>query len=457
MGQNMNGIRALVERFVLKKSERTTKAVKNILISIVAKSVSIITPLLIVPLTISYINPIQYGIWLTLSSIINWIAVMDLGLGHGFRNMFAVAVANNDLVLAKKYTSTTYCFISLLMIGLYVILLLVNRYINWPLVLKVEDSYQSELHQVVIIVCFFFCLRMIVNLFGTLLTANQQPGYNSLIIGISDIASLLGIFILTRVSNGSLINLALYYSGIPCLVMLLISVIAFIFTEYKLYAPSLKYIDFSLIKNVFSLGVQFFVINMCLIAIFQVINFVLSREIGPLAVTQYNVTHKYYGMLYAFVIVIITPFWSAFTDAYTKKDYAWMKSILVTLERFWVVVAIIGVIMFMISPFFYKIWLKDEVEISSALSLSMLLFILSQSLGGIYMMLINGIGKIRIQLFIYIAFALVSWPLLSLSCRFWGVSGILLVPSMVYFTQAFLGRIQLKKILSQKAFGIWNR
>ena len=59
-------------------------------------------------MTINYLNPTRYGIWLTVSSIIGWIAFFDLGLANGFRNKFAEAKAQGRLELAREYLSTTY-------------------------------------------------------------------------------------------------------------------------------------------------------------------------------------------------------------------------------------------------------------------------------------------------------------------------------------------------------------
>ena len=46
------------------------------------------------PLTIDFVNPTQYGIWLTLSSLLAWFSFFDIGLSLGFRNRFAQAKAN---------------------------------------------------------------------------------------------------------------------------------------------------------------------------------------------------------------------------------------------------------------------------------------------------------------------------------------------------------------------------
>ena len=89
-------INLLTDRFS-NSSGRSKEAMRNIILSFFAKGISVASSLLIVPLTIHYVNPTQYGIWLTLSSIIGWVAFFDLGLGNGFRNRFAEAKAQGDL------------------------------------------------------------------------------------------------------------------------------------------------------------------------------------------------------------------------------------------------------------------------------------------------------------------------------------------------------------------------
>ena len=72
-----------------KGHKRSVKAKKNILASFLIKGGNIAISLILVPLTIHYVNPTQYGIWLTLSSIIGWFAFFDIGFGNGLRNKFA--------------------------------------------------------------------------------------------------------------------------------------------------------------------------------------------------------------------------------------------------------------------------------------------------------------------------------------------------------------------------------
>ena len=69
--------------------------------------------LLLVPLTINYVDSERYGIWLSLSTMVTWMNFFDIGLSHGMKNKLAEAIANGNYSLGKKYVSTTYALLSL--------------------------------------------------------------------------------------------------------------------------------------------------------------------------------------------------------------------------------------------------------------------------------------------------------------------------------------------------------
>ena len=438
-------------------SGRSAQATRHIAISLLAKGVGILCSLLVVPMTIKYVNPSQYGIWLAISSIVGWIAFFDLGLANGFRNKFAQARAMHDDQLAREYVSTTYFTLGGIVCLLLPVILIANHFLDWPSILHVDPELNEELRWVFAILSTFFCINLVANTLSILLTANQQPGYASLINCLGQILSLGAIFILTKTTKGSLLNLALYFSGIPCIVMVLCSLIAFHASPYQAFAPRLRFVKPVLIRDILGKGIQFFIICLSMILIFQISNIVLSREIGPLSVTQYNIAYKYFNILYMVMIIIITPFWSAFTDAYTQNDTLWMKQTISRMEKVWLVSVGIALVMLAGSSLFYKLWIKDSVTIPFLLSAAMAVFVLTHSLGDLYMYMINGIGTIRIQLIIYVLFALIAWPSLVWSCRVFGVYGVLLLPSLVYLIQALLGKIQLTKLLSGQATGIWKK
>ena len=444
----------LIERY-RRGDERTRLAIRNSRMSLLAKCISIFCTLAIVPLTINYVNPTRYGIWMTLSGMIGWMAFFDLGFGNGFRNRFAEAKAKGDTLLARQYLSTTYFAIFVIMSLLYSIISIGNQWLNWSGILNVDPHYNEELRKVFFIVSSFFCLNMVVNIFSALVSADQRIGLASLISGIGQIVSLIVIFILTRTTEGSLITLATYYSGIPMLVILAFSIIMYSFGRYKPYRPRFSDIRLSLVKHIMGLGLQFFIINFCLILVFQLVNFVIMREVGAESVTIYNVANKYFNVLYMLVTISVTPLWSAFTDAFTKKDFQWMKNTFNKLSKFLTFLIGAYLLLLLISPFIYQLWVGDSVHIKFIISLFVMLLSIGQSVSTTYMYMVNGIGAIRLQLVVYLFFAIISWPMMVLGAQHFGLLGILIIPTIVYFTQGLLAKAQLQKILSNKATGIW--
>ena len=82
----MTNVLHFISNNFTKGHERSIKAKKNIGLSFLIKGASIAISLILVPLTINYINPYRYGIWLTLSSVVSWFSFFDIGLTNGLRN-----------------------------------------------------------------------------------------------------------------------------------------------------------------------------------------------------------------------------------------------------------------------------------------------------------------------------------------------------------------------------------
>lgn len=236
---------------------------------------------------------------------------------------------------------------------------------------------------------------------------------------------------------------------------MMVSLIVFHGKKYRNVAPALRCVRFSLTKNILGLGGQFFVIMISMLFIFQFTNIILSRVQGPEAVTQYNIVYKYFNVLNMVVNIILTPFWSAFTDAYTKKDYVWMRNVLGKLERLWLFCILVLIVMVQCSNFLYKFWIGDSVIVPLSLSVCMAIYVLCQTGGNLYMFLINGTSKVRLQLIIYMLFALIAIPLMNYCCKHYGIKGVLIVPAIVFALQACVGRMQILKMINGTAKGLW--
>ena len=440
-----------------KGHNRTVRAKKNIAASFIIKGLNIAIGLMLVPVTINYLNPTKYGIWITLSSVIGWFSFFDIGLGNGLRNRFAEALANNDHELAKTYVSTTYAVLSIIIAVVLLLFYAVNPFINWTIILNTgnEPGLQKELSLLAYIVFTFFCLRFIFKLITTILTADQKPAKASLFDLSANLIVLMFIIILTRISDGSLLYVGIIFSSIPVIV-LASSSFWFFNSKYRLYKPSIKFVDFSKAKDLFSLGLKFFIIQIAGVLLYQTNNLIISHVLSPAEVTPYNIAFKYFSVLMMVFAIIITPFWSAFTEAWVKKELNWIKSVMQKLIKLWAILILFGIIMVLVSPYVYNIWIGSKVQIPIVLSILVYVWVMINIWNGIFSQFLNGTGKIKVQLYISLMVSFFNIPVAIILGNLFGIIGI--ISSNIIFTssQMIIVFIQYKKIINDKANGIWN-
>ena len=439
-----------------KGHERSVKAKKNILYSFVIKGFSIAISLVLVPLTIHYVNPTRYGIWLTLSSIIGWFGFFDIGFGNGLRNKFAEAIAKGEHELARIYVSTTYGILSIIIGTVLIIFLCINPFLNWSRILNTPTDMAGELSVLALIVFVFFCIQFILQLITTIITANQEPAKASLFNLLGSFFSLAIIFILTKTTNGNLIYLGIALGLTPVLV-LATSSLWYYKHEYKKYAPSIKYVKFGFARDLMTLGLKFFVIQMASIVIYQTSNIIIAQLFGPTQVTPFNIAYKYFGIIFMGFTIVMVPFWSAFTEAWIKKDVPWIKNTMKRLIQLWGLISIVALIMLVFSNFVYKLWVGKEIEVPLSISIVMAAFVIINSWCGIFSHFLNGVGKIKLQLYSGTFGALINIPLAIFLGKHLGIYGVILSTTIVAVVSAIWSPIQYMKLINNKARGIWNK
>jgi O-antigen/teichoic acid export membrane protein len=378
---------------------RSILAKKNILASIFIKGASIAISLILVPLTIHYVNASSYGIWLTLSSIIGWFSFFDVGLTHGLRNRFAEAKAKEDFSLAQVYVSTTYAILLIIFSITWIIFLIANQFLNWPKILNIPVYMQQEISTLAIIVFSYFCLQFVLKVVSTILIASQQPAKSSLIDLSSQVISLIIVFILVKTTEGSLIKLWIALCASPILVLLFANI--FLFKgAFKQYKPILSKVKFSYGKQLFNLGIKFFVIQIAVIIQYESTLFLIAHYYTTSQVTSYNIAYKYFGVLQMGFMILIGPFWSGVTDAYNSGDISWIRNTVKKYLLILIAFILAGFIMLFFATTIYNLWIgKGIVYVSFSISLLCLIFFSTGMFASIFVFAMNGIGALKIQFF----------------------------------------------------------
>ena len=196
-----------------------------------------------VPLTLGYLNPTKYGIWLTLTSVIAWFNFFDIGLGNGLRNKLGEALAQKNYSLAKGYVSTTYAFMIIIVVAFFIVFLLLSTLIDWDRVLNVTEGINEDLGALVLIVFFFFCFRFIFGLVLVVLNADQKLSVSGFLDLLTNMLSVICVYIISKTVPSSLFALGSVLSVAPVIVLVLASIWLY-HKKYRLVRPSFASVDF---------------------------------------------------------------------------------------------------------------------------------------------------------------------------------------------------------------------
>jgi O-antigen/teichoic acid export membrane protein len=435
---------------------RTAAAGRQIALSFIMQGVSILVSLLYVPLLLNYLSQEKYGIWLTLTSIIAWFAYFDIGLGNGMRNKLTEALANDNKILANTYVSTTYALLSMIFIGLLIIFLIANPFINWNSVLNSPSIDSRELTLLAGITFSLFILRFIVQLVGVIYLADQQPAINNTINALAGLFSLAGIYMLMRASTkGDLVLLGALVSAMPVILFILLSVIAFS-GKYEYLKPRWGRIDFSSSRELLTLGGKFFLLQVTAVVMYSTSSFFISLYHGPEEVVVYNLAFKYFQMPVLIYTIILSPLWSSVTSAWVKDDFNWLRKTMKRLNYVSAGFIVLIVLMVFLADDVYRIWVGNKVSVPLYLNILMAIYSGINILIAPYWNFINGTGRLKLTMIFNLLGACIYFFLVFTFSGYYPDSrGIVIATIVPLIIFALIQPLQTYKLLSRKGKGIF--
>lgn len=438
------------------KDERSKNLRNNIIYSCALKCIGLATSLLIVPITIDYLNNEVYGIWMTLTSILYWIGAFDIGLGNGMRNYLAETISQKNYEVGKSYITTTFTFLAIIALIVAAISIIPLWVLNYNHTFNTYSISNNGLRDAAIVAVMFTLVNFVIKNIGVIFIALQKYAVNDLLSIGGNILSLAIIYILTKTTEGKLLFVVLAYTASSCLIYLL--AIIPLFKRHPELRPAFRYFNKKLGKKLIGKGTGFFLIEISsCIVIFGAANIFITQFCGPSAVTTYNIAYKFFNLLVIAYTIILSPMWNAYTDAYVKGDMKWIEQTFNRALKLWGLSVLGGCIMLFGCQIFYHLWVGDKVEVPFSVSLCTLVYVCFFNLNNCVTYLINGLNKIRIQIITSLVFtALYILAVLALGERL-GIEGVVYSMAGSYACMALIHLYQCRLLIKNKAKGIWNK
>lgn len=440
-----------VKNFGNDNNSRTTTLLINTFSSLFLKGFSIFVNFIFVPLCLKAVSAKEYGIVLTITSIASWIAFFDFGIGNGLRNKLSQALVENNIELAKKYVSTAFYYITIIFIGILLVYSVAHPFINWSSLLNISPADVPHLSSCIYLVIALFIIRFILQLISVILLADQKIYYSDAIMPLANFLTLIVIFILYKTHAANFYNLILAISAAPILILIIYNIV-FLNGKYKFLRPSFTKIDHSLRKELLTLGSQFFLLQICVIIIFSTSEFLIANLFKIEDVTTFNIAYKYYGIVFLLSSMVISPLWSAFSNAWYQNDLEWITSMIKRIHLINGTFIIINISLFFAFEPLTKLWLGQSLTISNYFAFTLIIYNAQLIFNNVFSLFLNSIGKLALQLITGIGGAVINIPVTIFLARYThlGLASICIANIISLLPGSILTSIQTYRILKQK-------
>ncbi|MCF6204598.1 MAG: oligosaccharide flippase family protein [Methylococcaceae bacterium] len=435
---------------------RTKNYFKQIKVSGFYKLVTILASFIAMPIMIKYLGMEMFGIWATMLTLISWVMLFDFGIGNGLKNKVSESLAQDNPELAASFISTAYGIIGVVSLVFFLVLLVASFWLPWQIIFNTQAVTEIALREAILTLGFFIFFNFWISLANQIYHGLQKTSVVVLGQLISNVLALVFVYALYLFTVRTIVYIVWAY-GIS-LVTANLALTLFLFNQHAHLKPKFTLFSNQKIKPLMTLGLKFFVIQFAVLMMFLTDKILIIQLLGPTEVTSYEVVFKLFSVFTVLHSLIVMPLWPAYSDAYKRKDFNWIrnqlkKQLLIAICLFFGagILAIIG-------PWVVKFWMGDTVKIKGILYFLFFIFIIFSVWVNVFAIFISGTGFLYFSVCVNIFIAVTNVPLsiFLVNYVFHGIEGVIIATLCSMSLGLFFAPYQVKMILNNKE-GIWMR
>lgn len=415
----------------LRAKERFKKIVATTWSGLVARAVTIGVSLILVPIAVNYLGKEQYGIWVTVSSLVAMLAFLDGGAGNAVINLIAHASGSKKDVVTKVVSTAFFSLIMLAIIGCCLFALIFN-FVPWGSLLGITESTSlSDLNMVVLMVGLFFFASMFTTLVGKIQRGLQEGNLDNFWVGLGAILSLAFVYIAIQQDAGLIGFVVAFLAG--SMFAYVASNVHYFFLYRRELRPKFANVDGTIAKELFAVGGMFFILQIAGAIQGHADNIIIANMLGASAVTSYAITMKLFLLVPMLFGLVLTPLWPAYREAFASGDIEWVQRIFAKSIRWSLIVSIPSAFaLIMLGGVIIEFWVGIEVVPSINLLIGCGLWLILMTIGNALGVFLNGLQLIKIQLVVATISSVMSILLSVWLLQVYGVAGVIFGAVIAY-------------------------
>jgi O-antigen/teichoic acid export membrane protein len=308
----------------LKDDSRFARVLKGGASGVAGKIAAVVVNAVSLPITVRYLGPEQYGFWVTISTTIMMLAVLDLGIANTLTNCISRAYAEQSDEMAKRYYATAFWATSAIAILLGLIGAVIWPHIDWGKLFGLSDpALAREAGKCAAISFGYVLLTLPLGLANKVMGGYQRVPVANMFAMLNSVLGLVAIILVVRM-RGSVVNLMAAF----CAAMLTGTVLLNLWMGLR-HEPRIRptpgKVRFGAAREILSHGMLFFVLQITGLIVFNTDNFIIAHFLGAEQVTPYAVTWKFVGYVSVLQSLLVPSLWPAFSEAYLGRDIVWIS------------------------------------------------------------------------------------------------------------------------------------
>ncbi|WP_294265004.1 oligosaccharide flippase family protein [uncultured Sphingomonas sp.] len=378
-------------------AERHRRVALSALASAAARGTSILTALVSVPLTLHYLGPERYGMWLTMSSVTAMLSFADFGIGNGVLSAVASASGREALEEIRAYVSSAFALLGTISLVILGLIAAASGLVDWGGFFNVTTPLaRAEAAPAIAVFVGCFALSLPFTIVQRVQMGLQMGFMASLWQCAASVTALVGVIIAISLEAG-LPWLVLALAGAPVLIAAINSAVFFARVRPQ-FAPRRGAASRRHGAELARTGSLFFVLQVVVAVAYMSDNLVIARMLGAGHVAQYGVPDRLFALASMIVGFAVTPLWPAFGEALSRGDRAWARR---TLVRATIVSASVagamGVFLVVAGPLLLHWWVGPSIQPPFFLLLGFAVWRTVEASVGASSMFLNGMRAVGFQ------------------------------------------------------------
>lgn len=298
--------------------------VSGILTGAVSRGVAGLVPIALIPVTLRYLGPDLYGLWMTVTALVGMAAFADLGLGNGLMTKLAPCYASGATAEARRYISSAYLCLSLLAAVLVGLLWSLSAAVPWARLFHTTDSATPDDARRMTLVCLTaFVVNVPLSLITRVQLAYQRISAANLWQGCGNLVTLPLAVGAVAAGLSPVLVVAATVVGPP--LVNLVNSLWFFGRRRPDLRPGLTVADTAVAARLLRLGGLFLAVTVLTGIATNVDLVIVTHALGLHEAAAYAVPMRLFAQLGFVVALVSAPLWPANGDALARGDLAWVR------------------------------------------------------------------------------------------------------------------------------------